>query len=556
MDVTSDTVEADKLLSGETATKNDGTKVTGAYAVKLQSKSVTPTESEQVVTASNGGTSISFSKSGAPTRIGTSNTGYYVEEIDTSWLDEEKTYHVSGTVSYHSYSSGTTSTCTVDSDYIYGGTFSLKNKVDVHFELISTGLKITVPIGNNQGDRNISISGELTFVDISSAYDGLKQVTVAAIPSAYLIPSGTYSISSNGTYDIGAYQSVSVSVEGSGDESYKILDRTISQYSNSTISIIGPYAFASCDQLSYISIPNAVIISDFAFVGTSLKNTVNLGNATTLGKHAFEYLTMSSINASKVTSVGAYCFNTCSRLASVRMPDVEFIGEYAFARCSSLGKITGTAYYLEYNKLKNIGSNAFTSCTALKYIECSALETIGMSAFAYDYIEKLSASKLTTVDAYAFAGVYKLSIINAPRLTSLGTGALTSTGISIASFPYLTYAGGFAFRSCSSLQTVNLPMLSIIASSMFYNCYNLSVASFNNVSEIHADAFSNCSRLLSLYLLGSSVVSFHGTAFRNTPISTNTSYTDGVYGSIYVPASLYEEYLSSWGGYSSRIVSV
>ena len=37
MDVTSDTVDASDLLSGETATKNDGTKVTGNIATKTSS---------------------------------------------------------------------------------------------------------------------------------------------------------------------------------------------------------------------------------------------------------------------------------------------------------------------------------------------------------------------------------------------------------------------------------------------------------------------------------------------------------------------------------------
>lgn len=57
MDVTQDTVAADKLLQTYTATKNDGTKVTGTYVPQtcvLQSKTVSPSTSQQTVSPDNG----------------------------------------------------------------------------------------------------------------------------------------------------------------------------------------------------------------------------------------------------------------------------------------------------------------------------------------------------------------------------------------------------------------------------------------------------------------------------------------------------------------------
>ncbi len=58
MDVTQKTVEADKMLTGYTALKNDGTDITGSYTpptVSLQSKTnITPTTSSQTITADQG----------------------------------------------------------------------------------------------------------------------------------------------------------------------------------------------------------------------------------------------------------------------------------------------------------------------------------------------------------------------------------------------------------------------------------------------------------------------------------------------------------------------
>lgn len=49
-----------------------------------------------------------------------------------------------------------------------------------------------------------------------TGYVGLSSVTVNAIPSEYIIPTGTVNITSNGTVDVTQYASASVNVSGSG----------------------------------------------------------------------------------------------------------------------------------------------------------------------------------------------------------------------------------------------------------------------------------------------------------------------------------------------------
>lgn len=126
------------------------------------------------------------------------------------------------------------------------------------------------------------------------------------------------------------------------------------------------------------------------------------------------------------------------------------------------------------------------------------------------------------------------------KFTSVATGypvleGLIDRTISIYSNSTISEIGSYAFADCISLTTVNL----------------------YNVTSIKTYAFGSCYNLLSVYLLGNSIPSLASTAFYSTPISTYTTSTGGIYGSIFVPASLYSDYLvaNGWSYYSSCIVS-
>ena len=102
-------------------------------------------------------------------------------------------------------------------------------------------------------------------------------------------------------------------------------------------------------------------------------------------------------------------------------------------------------------------------------------------------------------------------------------------------------------------------MVSIISSSAFYFCQQLSTVILNynasTTSFIGATAFNYCYRLLSLYLLGSSLFTLYNiNAFNYTPISSYTTFTDGVRGK----QSLYDAYYSNtnWATYGARLVSL
>ena len=290
-------------------------------------------------------------------------------------------------------------------------------------------------------------------------------------------------------------------------------------------------AFAGCTNLTSVSLPMCVRIETSAFAGCTNLTYVDLPACEYIGAYAFiSRSNLTSVSFPACTSIGSNAFAYCSNLTSVDLPVCTSIGVGAFVQCVGLTSVGFPA-------CTSIYAQAFQSCTSLTSVNFPACISISNSAF-------LRCSNLTSINFPACVSVGRYAFAYCSNLTDIDLPACIYTDIS-------------AFTYCSKMSSIVLPVCGVISQNTFYYCRGLEYANFPMCSSIGYGAFYSCSKLMSVELAYSGVVSLASRdAFSNTPMS-NSTYT-GTFGSIYVPASLVDSYkvASNWSYYSNRITSI
>ena len=223
-----------------------------------------------------------------------------------------------------------------------------------------------------------------------------------------------------------------VTAGGSGDAGLEdvLINRTLTEYTNSTVSRIGYYAFASCSKLTSVSFPACTNIDNSAFLSCTKLTTANFPACKKVGASAFyNCINLTSVSFPACTNISAYAFQNCRKLTSVSFPACTSINASAFIGCSSLTTANFPA-------CKNVGASAFASCSNLTSVSFPACTNIDNSAF-------FSCTKLTTANFPACKNVGASAFQNCRQLTSV-------------SFPACTNIDTGAFRGCSILSIVTL----------------------------------------------------------------------------------------------------
>lgn len=371
--------------------------------------------------------------------------------------------------------------------------------------------------------------------------------TINAIPSAYIIPSGTVVLSSSGTFDVGSYASADVTV--TGGPSFPYVENT---YSASTVkakgehSYIRRYAFVSmsvyfdsiskisyigeyglCSTYVYLEDPQDELllcssISDYAMHNTRIfRKKTSTGTTYSevdyntffsrtrlIGNYAFGY---SSIRASErnwggsvefplCSRVGSYAFEYAGHIKHFSFPVLEYIYQHAFQNVAQLSGIY--APICSY-----IGESAFSSTSRYwseavfpnaTYVGGRAFWTISIPTVSFDVLSQITAE-------YPFAWNNALTRIYMPHLERIRANFVfvSCHGLPKIEFPALSeIRGNSNFTGCTSVSMISLPALTYLSGgSNFSGCTALEVANLPALEFLSgAYTFEGCTRLSSVSL--------------------------------------------------------
>lgn len=466
-------------------------------------KTITLSVNGSTVTASDG--TNSMSKSVASATQATPTISVNSNGLITATATQTAGYVAAGTKTATSQlafqaakmiTPGTTNQTAVSSGYYTGGNIIVKGDANLKASNIKSGTSI------------FGVAGIYEGVDTSDAT--AKAEDIMAGETAYISTgktTGTFTIQEE-INDINfQIDNIKIALEGKTGANPKLQNLTVT--TNGSYSPEGDYVGFKNINVN-VEDPNGPI--DDISVGL-IEGTVT------------------EIGSNEVTTIRPYAFYNCQTLISATFPLVSSVGIGAFQYCQQLT-------FVDFPVATYIDINAFNACNS------------NFTSVTFPLVSFIGAS--------AFGGCYNLTFVDFPVATYIGDQAFAFCNLTNINFPSVTFIGASAFKHGKFVNAI-FSKVSSIKSYAFGNCFDLTLASFPMATIIENNAFNGCVKLLSFYLDGSNICSLRGlNVFSSTPIAGYLGSTNGVYGSIYVPASLVDTYKSAtnWAAYADRITAI
>jgi hypothetical protein len=400
-------------------------------------------------------------------------------------------------------------------------------------------------------------------------------------------------------------------IDALGDDAVfdSIMNRTITEFKDDKVNIIGSGAFHGCQSLTTVDLPNATKAYNLAFAACNALTDVNLPLLTGISDQMFRnckglktislpgltgstgYLgfgdnpLLESVNVPLATEVGTYSFQGCTALKQIDLPSVKKICSGGL-QCHNLVTIV-----LRYNgvcTLENTNAigNKILNGTGYIYVPTALIDSYKADSVWSTYANQFRKLEEWTVDGTvtgAFDANRHMVRFFGEDGTLLGYVIVPTGGNAVYPGAEPTKEGEWAFKGWSPAPTnvtadmdcyAQFKSTAIVSRKLvegtidgayannvvtnigdyaFYGCSNLATVDFPAATSISQYAFNSCSKLTALILRNTeTVVTLSNTnAFKSTPITSGAGY-------IYVPATLVDSYKSAtnWSGSADKIRAI
>ena len=260
--------------------------------------------------------------------------------------------------------------------------------------------------------------------------NGYSPIEVAVpVPDGYIKPSGTKSITANGTHDAREYESVAVNVpipngyikpSGKKTISENGENINVSEYATVDVNVPIPSGYIKPSGTLEITENGSYDITQLERVEVNIESggggdvdglidgsiTEITSEVTDIRSYAFSYCAkLVSANFPNATSMGASALRNCSSLESASIPNVREIKAEAFSYCSSLKNIEAT-------NARYIYDSAFRNCTALENVVFPSVTQVSTNVFyGCTMLYKVDFPEVSTLTGYAFQNCTKLEAL-------------------------------------------------------------------------------------------------------------------------------------------------
>lgn len=250
---------------------------------------------------------------------------------------------------------------------------------------VNKGIEIIQP---TLQEKTTTPTEQIQQITPDENYDGLSQVTVNAIPSQYIVPTGTLNITTNGNYNVTNYETANVQTSGAdlSEYFYTEITENTSSSSNMNTKIVKKYVVDVSNNVTTLeSAYNSARFGGGNFNINFNSNVTNLYNMF-YNATSIDSIDLSNCNSSNVTNMSRTFMGPTSSYAFLdTLNTIIFGNNFNTDKATTMQNMFAQRRNLTTLDLSSFTSTALTNTNNM-FGTCPALTHIDMRNMSFSSV--------------------------------------------------------------------------------------------------------------------------------------------------------------------------